>query len=84
MYNDTLNKSYKNADIAIVVEDDLITTAKIFIGKDCKSCVDISDKNHPDGLPFTRANYDAVVESMKEDVDAMWEENLVSLGIATR
>ena len=80
-YNDTLTKSYKNADIAIVIEDDLITTAKLYIGNDCKQVCDISTTDNPDGIPFTRANYDAVVESMKADVDKMWEDNLVALGI---
>ncbi len=34
-YNDVLNRHYKNADIEIVVEDDVITTAKIFIDNKC-------------------------------------------------
>lgn len=73
-YNDVLTHQYKNADIEIVVEDDVITTAKVYIDGKCVVCTDVlTDKG--EDIPFNRTNLSAVYELMRTDVDKMWEEN---------
>lgn len=74
MYSDSLIKDYKNCTIEVVVEDDVITTAKIYLDKNCVSVNDITDANGKD-VPFTKKNYDNTINLMMEEVDAMWEEN---------
>lgn len=73
-YNDVLKRYYKNAEIEIVVEDDVITTAKVFIDNKCVSSKDIYMGGGMD-MPYSREHLNAVVDSMKEEVDEMWEEN---------
>ena len=73
-YNDVFTHPYKNSEIEVVVEDDIITTAKVFIDKECVVCTDVlTDKG--EDIPFNRTNLHAVYELMKTDVDKMWEEN---------
>lgn len=86
-YNDVLSRPYKNADIAIIVEDNMMTTAKIFLDKACVKSYDVfADKGNirlvpseecaeGEGAVYNKANATAVLDSLKEDVDAMWEEN---------
>ena len=75
-----LHKTCKNAEIEIIVEDDLITTAKVYIGDECVACDEISTESNPNGLPFNKKNYDRVVDMMKADVEQMWNENLAAIG----
>ena len=78
-YNNVLTRTYKNAEIEIVVEDNIITTAKVYIDKKCVVSTDIMAEGGTE-LPFTKANYTAVMDSMKEDVDKMWEANFAAIG----
>lgn len=73
-YNDVLTRPYKNAEIEIVVEDDIITTTKVFIDNKCVACDDITTEDGKD-VPYNRANYEKVMEIAREYVDAVWEEN---------
>lgn len=78
-YNDTITRSYKNAEIVIVIEDDAITTAKAYIDGKCISCNDIEGADGSD-VRYNRTNYEKVLNLMKADVDAAWEENLAAIG----
>lgn len=81
--NDTFTSKYKNAEIVIVVEDDLITTTKIYIDGKCVGYSDISTKSNPEGAPFNRENYNTILESCKADVDKMFEELLAKINVKT-
>ncbi len=86
-YNDVVSRPYKNADITLVIEDNMMTTAKIFLDKACIKSYDIfadngairlvSSEECADGeeVVYNKANATAVLDSLKEDVDALWEEN---------
>ena len=86
-YNDVISRPYKNADITLVIEDNMMTTAKIFLDKACIKSYDIFADNGTirlvpseecaDGeeVVYNKANATAVLDSLKEDVDALWEEN---------
>lgn len=80
-YNDVITRYYKNATIEIVVEDDAITTGKVFVDNEC---VDVRELTTSDGgdVAFTRANYDAVLDELKDIVDVMWEENFKKFAVA--
>jgi hypothetical protein len=72
--NDSFITTYKNAEIEIVVEDDLITTSKIFIDGNCVNCSEVATTTNADGAPFNKANYNQVLESCKAEVDKMFDE----------
>ena len=80
--NKDFSTQYKNAEIVIVVEDDLITTSKIFIDGECVNCSEVATKNNPDGAPFTKANYDQVLASCKAEVDKMFEELVSKIAVS--
>jgi hypothetical protein len=62
-------RNYKGTEIEIVVEDDVITTAKIFKDGECVACDDtLADENGKD-LPFNRKNYYAVLKVVMDCVD---------------
>lgn len=73
-YNDVITRYYKNATIEIVVEDDAITTGKVFVDSECVDVREFTTANGGD-VPFTRSNYDAILDELKGIVDVMWEEN---------
>lgn len=70
--NTEFTTKWKNAEIVVYVEDDLITTTKIFIDGDCVDCLEISTEKNPDGAPFNKGNYNRIVAKCKEEVDAMF------------
>lgn len=81
-YNDVLTKQYKNAEIEVVIEDDVITTAKVYVDGQCVGCTDIwTDKG--EDVPFNRNNLSAVYALMQEDVDKMWDENFKAVTAKT-
>lgn len=77
-YNDVITRSYKNAEIEIVVEDDVITTAKTYIDGKCVSCDDITTADGKD-VAYSRANYEQVLAMCKADIDLRWEENFAAI-----
>jgi hypothetical protein len=78
-YNGVLNTPYKNAEIEVVVEDDCITTAKVFLDKVCIAADELTQEDGSD-IPFNKENYTKVMGMMKSYVDKVWEE---SFAIAT-
>ena len=81
-FNDTMSTEYKNAEIVIVVEEDVITTANVYIDKQCVVCEDITTESGGD-VEFKYENYNEVVNMMKAEVDKMWEETF-ALATANR
>lgn len=73
-YNDVLTRDYKNAEIEIVVEDDVITMGRVYIDN---RCVDVREFTTEDGgdVPFNRANYENILNQLKYIVDQFWQEN---------
>lgn len=81
-YNDVLTKQYKNAEIEVVIEDDVITTAKVYVDGQCVVCTDIlTDKG--EDVHFNRNNLSSVYALMQEDVDKMWDENFKAVTAKT-
>jgi len=65
--NPTFN--YKNAEIELVVEDDVITTAKVYMDGECAFADDsLTDENGKD-LRYTPKNRTAVVKFCMAIVD---------------
>lgn len=64
--NPTFN--YKNAEIEIVVEDDVITTSRVTMDGECVNVADITDENGND-VPYTPKNRTAVVKMCMEFID---------------
>lgn len=60
--------NYKNAEIEIVVEDDVITTSRIIMDGECANVADITDENGND-VPYTLKNRTAVVKICMEFID---------------
>ena len=74
LFNQSFNYGYKNAEIELVVEDDVITTAKIFMDGECEVVSEVTDINGND-LMFTPKNRKAVVEHFAKQIDALLEED---------
>ena len=71
-------RTYKNAEIEIVVEDNAITMGRIYIdGK----CVDVREFTTDKGedVPFNSKNYDTILDQLKAEVDVYWEDNFVKI-----
>ena len=67
--NLTLPTNYKGTKIEIVVEDDAITTFKIFKDGECVICDDSVATSDGKDLAFTAKNYYALLNGIKEYVD---------------
>lgn len=77
----TFNREYKGTNIEIVVEDDIITTSKIY-NKDGE-CVEVNDitDDKGDDVTFCGKNYYAVLDMARESVDKNFA---VEVATATR
>lgn len=65
----TTNYNYKNAEIILIVEDDIITTAKVFMDGELVIADDtITDENGQE-LNFNKKNVDATLKYCKAIVD---------------
>ena len=64
--NPTFN--YNNAEIEIVVEDDVIATSRVTMDGECVNVADITDENGND-VPYTPKNRTAVVKMCMEFID---------------
>ena len=62
MYN------YKNAEIEVIIEDDVITTSRITMDGECVNVADITDENGND-VSYTPKNRTAVVKMCMEFID---------------
>ena len=66
---------YKNAEIEIVVEDDIITTAKIYMDGEFAYGGEVENENYPNGLPFNGKNYHAIKVLCAKQIDKMLAED---------
>lgn len=76
-----LDYTYKNASVTIIVEDDCITTAKIYIGGAMVDSFDVLTKDGKD-VPFSRATINEVKKMCRDSIDSKWNEDLVALNRA--
>lgn len=69
------NRTHKNAEVEIVVEDDVITTAKVYMDGEFAYGGDVENPKYPNGVPMNRRNYDAVLEYCFAEIDRLLEED---------
>lgn len=69
---------YKNAEFEVIVEDDAITTSKVYIDG---FLIQLKEWSLGDGkeLPFSKKNLDKVYEEVKKDINEEWERNFNSI-----
>ena len=60
---------YKNAEIELVVEDDVITTAKIYMDGECAYADDSLTDDGGKDLKFTPRNRKAIINICKKVID---------------
>lgn len=80
-FNGAIAREYKNAEISVIVEDDLIDEAKVFIDGELVEDMEISSKDNPDGIEYTRKNLDYVLAECYKAVDRHFSEMLATMGI---
>lgn len=74
--NYTFKREYKGTEIEIIVEEDLITTTKVYANKELVSYCEVSTESNKEGIPFNRENFKAVLDSVKSDVDEIVGEEV--------
>ena len=67
-------RKYKNAIIEVIIEDDVITTAKIYMDGECVEVYEPTDDKGQE-LAFNGKNTRAVFESFKKVVDEFLAED---------
>ena len=72
--NQSFTYKYKNAEIELVVEDNAITTAKIYMDGECEEIVDITNPNGGEFM-FTPKNRKAVCEDCAKTIDRLLAED---------
>lgn len=55
-------------DVVIIVEDSLITTGKIYVNDSLVKVSEFSTPDNPEGVPYTKENYDKVFDAMQKEV----------------
>ena len=70
----SIKGNYKNAEIEIIVEDDVITTKRVFMDGECVICDDVYDINDKE-VPYTSKNMSAVTKLCVRDVDRILAED---------
>ena len=74
----TLTDKFLNAEYEVIVEDDCITTSKIYIDGEMVSAQEYTLENGGD-VPFNRKNIDNVYESIKAEIKQRFEKNMMAL-----
>lgn len=72
--NIATNYNYKNAEIELVIEDDAITTAKIYMDGECEEVMEITSTDGGD-LKFTRKHTNAVLKECFKKIDELLAED---------
>ncbi len=67
-------KKYKNADYEVIVEEDCITTAKIYIDGELVQMQEYS-LNDGNDVPFNKKNLDKICSAVKNAIDEEWDKN---------
>lgn len=71
----TINYTHKNADITLIVEDDIITTAKVYMDGELALADDTITNENGRELKFNAVNKDAVLNYCKVFIDAELEDD---------
>lgn len=66
------NRNYKGYDVEFIIEDDIITTAKVFRNGVCVEVSEITDANGND-VPYNRKNLAKVYEVYVDKVNNLME-----------
>jgi len=67
-------RTYKNAEYELIIEEDCITTSKIYIDGELAQMQEYSLENGGD-VPYSKKAVEDIYKTIKEDIDRMWEEN---------
>ena len=70
-----INQEYKGAEIEIIVEDNFITTAKIYMDGECEDVIDVYNDKHPNGLPFQKKFLNPLYKQIKDRIDTILFED---------
>ena len=68
----TIIKNYKGAEIEIIVEDGLITTAKIYVGYACKKLIEVTEDDFPNGVPYNENYINQLELKFKNYIDQLF------------
>lgn len=71
----TLDYKYKNAEITLIVEDDIITTAKVYMDGELALADDTITNAKGKELKFNAMNKDAVLNYCRRFIDQELEED---------
>lgn len=66
------NRHYNGCDVELIIEDDIITTAKVFRNGVCVEVSEITEVNGND-VPYNRKNLASVYEVYKGKVNELME-----------
>lgn len=77
----SFKRNYKNCEIEVVVEDDLITTTKVIRDGEVVKFIPLQTKNNADGSAVTPRNIEVAFNIGKAEVDTLFNELLKSFGI---
>lgn len=70
-YDGVLTRHYKNAEMEVIVEDDMITTIKAYIDGKCVYCPDVADN-----ISYNRKNVETAFNDIRKEVDKQFAELL--------
>ena len=79
--NTNVERTYKNAVISVIVEDGLIDGAKVLVDGELIGDMEISSKDNPDGIEYTRKNLEYIIGECKKVVDRNFSQMLATMGI---
>lgn len=70
-YDGVLTRHYKNAEMEVIIEDDMITTIKAYIDGKCVYCPDVADN-----ISYNRKNVETAFNDIRKEVDRQFSELL--------
>lgn len=79
--NTNVERTYKNAEISVIVEDGLIDEAKVYIDNELIEDFEVSSKDNPEGIEYTRKNLEMVLAECYKSVDKHFEKMLAVMGV---
>lgn len=68
-YDGVLTRHYKNAEMEVIVEDDMITTIKAYIDGECVYCPEVADN-----IIYNRKNIEIAFNDIRNEVDRQFTE----------
>lgn len=68
-------REYKGAEIEVIVEDNLITTAKIYMDGECEEVIDVFNNENPNGFPFQKKYLYPLYSQLQKRIDEILFED---------